>query len=95
MQYLAVLRRRSETFSEAEFAPLLDPEAARVRELHASGAFRMVYSRLDTPGAVILIEAADDAEAAALVNSLPLMARGMLELQLLVPLRAYRGFVGA
>ncbi len=95
MQYLAVLRRRSETFSDAEFAPLLDPEAARARELHASGAFRMVYSRGDVPGAVIFVEAADLGEARAFVDSLPLMARGMLELEQLVPLRAYRGFVGA
>jgi hypothetical protein len=95
MQYLAVLRRRTETFSDAEFAPLLDPEAARARELHASGAFRTIYSREDVPGAVILVEAGDLAEANALVHSLPLLARGMLELQQLIPLRAYRGFVGA
>jgi muconolactone delta-isomerase len=93
MQYLAVLRRRTETFSDAEFAPLLEAEAARARELHASGAFRMIYSRVDVPGAVIFVEASDVEEATALLEQLPLLARGMLELTL-VPLRAYRGFVG-
>jgi len=92
MQFLALLRRRTETFSDADFAPLLEPEAERVRELYAQGTVRAIWSREDVPGAVSLLEAASPDEARAVVESYPLMQQGMLELQALVPLRGYRGF---
>jgi len=41
---------------------------------------------------VLLIEAADEAAARAAVDTLPLRKRGMLALDMLVPLMPYRGF---
>ncbi len=92
MQFLAIIRRRTEAFTEAQFAEMLGPEAARVRELYAEGIVRAAHGRGDLLGAVLQLEAADEAEARRALDSLPLLQRGMLELQMLIPLRPYRGF---
>ncbi|MEA2755212.1 MAG: hypothetical protein QOJ54_1501 [Aliidongia sp.] len=92
MQFIALLRRLTERFSDADFAPLLEPEAERVRVLYAEGIVRQIWSRGDLPGACVMIEAADEAEARASLATLPLLAAGMLELTALVPLKPYRGF---
>ncbi len=91
MQFLALTRRRSETFTDAQFAEFADVEAARARELYAQGRVRSIYTRGDRPGAAIVLEAADAEEAAALAASLPFAQRGMLEIQI-IPLLPYRGF---
>ena len=44
------------------------------------------------PGAYILIEAADEAEVRAGLDSLPLVAARMLEVTNVIPLGPYRGF---
>jgi hypothetical protein len=91
MQFFALARRRTESFTEAQFAEFLDEEAARVRTLYAEGLIRAAYSRSDVLGAVILLEVDDAPSAQALVDSLPLAARGMLEVRL-IPVKPYRGF---
>jgi muconolactone delta-isomerase len=92
MQFIALLRRLTERFSDADFAPLLEPEAERARVLYAEGIARQIWSRGDVPGACVMIEAADEAAARASLATLPLLAAGMLELTALVPLKPYRGF---
>jgi muconolactone delta-isomerase len=91
-QFIALLARKTAQFSEDQFAPLLDPEAERARELYAAGTFRAMWGRKDVPGAVILIEAETLEGAQAALVSLPLAANGMLEMTLL-PLGPYRGFM--
>ena len=91
MQFLAICRRRTESFDEEAFRPLLDAEAEAVRALYASGLIRSAWSREDVPGACILIEADSASEAQSSLQSLPLVAREMLEVQV-IPLRGYRGF---
>ena len=91
MQFLAVCRRVTEKFSDAEFAPRLDAEALRLRELYAEGVVRSAWSREDVLGACLLLEAASLEEAQAKLGTLPLVALGMLEAQI-IPLRGYRGF---
>jgi muconolactone delta-isomerase len=93
MKFLAITRRRVERFSDAEFAVALPPEAVRARELYAEGAFRELYSRGDVPGAVIILEAADVAEAEKIVGSLPMAQQAMMDVEV-IPLGPYRGFVG-
>ena len=92
MQFIVITRRRIESFTDDQFAPFLDGEAARARELYAQGAFRALHSRGDVPGAVIVVEAADSDEAAALVGSLPFAQQKLMDFQI-VPLKPYRGFV--
>jgi len=93
MQFLAIARRRVEAFPEALISEQLPAEAERVRELYAAGIMRTIYSRGDVPGAVVLLEASDLAEAEAAMRSLPLHRSGMLEVEI-VPLRPFRGFAG-
>ena len=91
MQVLAIARRRTESFSEEEFAALLEPEAEAIRSLYARGIVRAAWSREDVLGAVVLLEAANVDEARAFFNEAPLVARGMIEVQF-IALRGYRGF---
>jgi muconolactone delta-isomerase len=92
MQFIVTLRRIVERFSEADFAPLLEPEAEQARSFYAGGFIRQIWSRGDMPGACMLVEAPDEATARAQLATLPLLALGMLELTALVPLQPYRGF---
>ncbi len=91
MQFFAIIRRRTESFTDEQYAPLLDEEAARVRVLYSEGSVRAAYSRVDMPGAILLLEADGEAEAQTIVESLPFLARGMSEAQI-VPVKSYRGF---
>jgi len=91
-EFLALVRRDVDRFSEAEFAPLLEPEAQRVRELYTEGVLRRVWSRKDVLGAVLLIEADSLDAAQAVLRTLPLAQRDMLGVDAVVPLAAYRGF---
>ena len=70
MQFLAVSRRRVEQFpAEAWTADLLVAESQRVREMYAAGSVRAIWRRKDMPGAVLLLEAASETEARALIGS--------------------------
>jgi len=90
-QFLALVKRDYDRFTEADFSPLLEPEAQRARELYAAGTFRQMWSRGDLPGAAIVLEAASIEEARSHMKSLPLAAKGMLQFEIL-PLNPYRGF---
>ena len=92
MQFLTLSRRRTDVFSEAEFAPFVEAEFERVRSLYAEGIIRQIWQRGDVPGACILFEAASEDEVRAAIASLPLMQAGMLELLWVIPLKPYRGF---
>ena len=93
MQFISISRRRTDAFPpEAFTAQLLNGETQRVQELYMSGVLRQVWKRSDTPGAAILWEAANEAEARAAVESLPLYKAGLLEIVALVPLEPYPGF---
>ncbi len=93
MQFLSVSRRRTDAFPPESFTPeLAAGEGARVKEMYAAGLVRQIWSRGDTPGAAIVWEAANEAEARAGVESLPLYKAGMLEIVIFVPLKPYAGF---
>jgi uncharacterized protein YciI len=53
---------------------------------------RAIWRRGDMPGAVMLLEASNEAEAKALVESLPLAKLGMLEFVVVTRLEPYPGF---
>jgi muconolactone delta-isomerase len=91
-QFIALLKRNYDGFSEADFAPLLEPEAERARQLYAQGVVRAIWGRKDVPGSVFLIEAESQDAARGLLDTLPLRAKGMLDLDAIVPIGPYRGF---
>ncbi len=91
MQVLAICRRKTESFTQAQFEALLDEEADGVRRLYAQGVVRAAWTREDVLGACLMLEVESLASAHEAVAGLPLGQRGMLEVQY-VPLRGYRGF---
>lgn len=93
MQFLVLTRRKMDLFPAEAWTPeLLADESQRVRELYAEGTVRSIWRRKDTPGAAILLEAAIEDEARAVVASLPLAKLGMLEIAALTQLEPYPGF---
>jgi muconolactone delta-isomerase len=92
MQFLSLSRRRTESFSDADFAPHAEAEAQRIREMYAEGLVRQIWRRGDVAGAAILWEVESEAEVRALVSTLPLAKLGMLELVTVVQLHPYHGF---
>ena len=56
MQFLAISRMRTDLFSDADFAPLLEDEAQRVRTLYTEGTVRQIWHRGDERGACSLRE---------------------------------------
>ena len=92
MQVLAVVRRRTETYSDEQFAPMLEPEAQAIRTLYAQGVVRGIWSREDALGAVVLLEAESLDRAREIVAAFPLVESDMAEVQMLIPMKGYRGF---
>jgi hypothetical protein len=92
VQVLAIVRRRTETYSDEQFAPMLEPEAEAVRRLHIEGVVRSIWSRSDALGAVVLLEADSLDHAREIVAAFPLVERDMAEVEMLIPMRGYRGF---
>lgn len=61
-----------------DLRPHLEQEARQVWALWKAGGIREPYVRSDGPGAVLVMEAADAAEAEALQRTLPLVEEGLL-----------------
>jgi hypothetical protein len=60
-------------------------EALRARTLYSEGFIRQIWQRGDMPGACLLLEAADEVQVRAGLESLPLVAASMLEITNIVP----------
>jgi muconolactone delta-isomerase len=91
MQFISISRRLTEKFSDEEFTKYIDAEREQVRVLYRDGIVRAIWTRKDVAGALMLLEAADEAAAREAVGTLPLAQRGMLEVQV-VPLGPYPAF---
>jgi muconolactone delta-isomerase len=92
MQYLILFRRRTEDYTESEFAALVGAEVQQARQLYMDGVIRQIWHRADVPGACLLIEAASQEEVEAALQTLPLVQKNMLEVVINVPLKPYAGF---
>ena len=92
MKFIAITRRRIESFTEAEFVTALGPEAEAARAAYARGDVREIYSRGDVPGALLVLEAPDNEGAWRIIESLPLFEKGMMYVEV-IPMLPYRGFV--
>jgi muconolactone delta-isomerase len=76
--------------SADKFQPLLKDEARRVWELQQSGSLREIYFRADQHTAVLVLECGDVDDARQLLSSLPLVAAGLIEFEI-IPLLPYDG----
>jgi muconolactone delta-isomerase len=91
MQFLTLCRRRTEAFADADFATLIDDEIQRARALYVDGFIRQIWHRGDILGACILVESDSEEHAREVLDTLPLVEAGMLEITI-IPLKPYAGF---
>jgi muconolactone delta-isomerase len=91
MQFLTVSRRRTESFTDADFAARVAAEIEQARVLYAEGFIRQIWHRCDVAGACILVESDTEEHAREMLNTLPLVQAGMLEVSI-IPLKPYAGF---
>jgi muconolactone delta-isomerase len=91
MQFLTISRRRTERFTDADFVPFIQQEAAQARALYAQGVIRQIWHRADIGGACILFEADSADQVREHLNTLPLVRADMLEVTI-IPLKPYAGF---
>jgi muconolactone delta-isomerase len=94
MQFLVVSRRRTEQFTDAEFAALREQEFAQARALYGEGVLRHIWMRGDVAGACLLLEAESEDRVRDKLNTLPLYRAAMVEFTI-VPLKPYPGFANA
>jgi muconolactone delta-isomerase len=91
MRILAIERSVAGAAAERFTTEIAAAEARRAWVLHQAGTIRELYFRADQPMAVLMLECPDLAAAEAALASLPMVAAGLIEFEVL-PLRAYPGF---
>lgn len=93
MQFLVLNERNFDDYSDADFTPeVVAPEGQRVKELYGQSFIRQIWHRGDVPGGCILVEADSEADARDLLGTLPLVAKGMVRVASIVPLKPFSGF---
>jgi muconolactone delta-isomerase len=90
MKVLALGRDTAPT-DDPRFAEIRPAEARRAWELQQADVIREIYFRADRPNGVLVLEVPDLAEARRVIDSLPLVAAGLIDFDL-VPLKPYPGF---
>ena len=90
MKVLA-LGRDTAPADDPRFPEVRPAEARRAWELYQQDVIREIYFRADRPNGVLVLEVPDLAEARAVIDSLPLVAAGLIDFDL-VPLKPYPGF---
>jgi muconolactone delta-isomerase len=91
MKILAIERAVPGVAAEQFTQELGAAEARRVWDLHQDGTIREAYFRTDESSAVLALECVDAAAARAVLETLPMVAAGLIRFEVL-PLRAYPGF---
>jgi hypothetical protein len=76
-----------------QIRPHLKKEARHAWDLYERGIIRENYMRTDQPGAVVVLECADVAEAKRLFADLPLVQAGLIEFEFM-PVGAFTPWGG-
>ena len=77
--------------TDTDFAPHLQAEARHVWTLYQQGVIRELYFHRDAHVAVLVLECESAAEAARILDTLPLVMAGLISFQV-IPLVPYDGF---
>jgi muconolactone delta-isomerase len=89
---ILALERPVDGVTDDQFTPdIAASKARRAWELHQAGVIRELYFHADEAMAVLVLECPDLAEANVALASLPMVAAGLIEFEVM-PLRAYSGF---
>jgi hypothetical protein len=91
MKVLAI-GRIPEGVDRAAFARYQEPELRRAWQLYSEGVIRELYTRADAPNVVIVMETADLEQARAAIDSLPMVAGGVLSFDQLMALGPFLHF---
>ena len=89
---IVIIASRKEDASPDEFTPHLAAESNHALGMYRDEVIREIYSRTDGKGAVLVLECADEAEAARQVGELPLAKLGLLSFEI-YGTQPYRGIV--
>lgn len=89
MQVLTVSRLREQAGTIGD--DLRGEEIQRAKTLYSQACIRQLWHRADGPGACILWEAESESQVREMLESLPFVKAGLVEVSI-VPLRPYRGF---
>jgi len=90
MKVLA-LGRDTAPADDPRFAEVRPAEARRAWDLYQADVIREIYFRADRPNGVLMLEVPDLVAAREVIDSLPLVAAGLIDFDL-VPLKPYPGF---
>jgi hypothetical protein len=90
MKILA-LEREIAGVSKEQINPNLKKEAAQVWKYYQEDIIREIYFRQDWPGAVLVLECKDIKKAHEMLNSLPLVKKGLIDFEVF-PLAPYPGY---
>ena len=93
MQFLVINTRKTEGVDQNEFEEKVPLEMTRVKEFYGEDFVRTIWHRGgDTPGGVLIVEAADEAEVRTKLDTLPLVQAGIVEVSQVIPLKPFAGF---
>ena len=85
-----VIATRNESAPPEKFTPeVLQAEAKAAMKMWADDFIRDLYSRTDGKGAIVIVEAADEAEVTKKLGTLPFMQQGLLSIDI-YGIKAYR-----
>ena len=90
MKMLALEKEIPGASAEA-FQPLLKDEARHIWGLQQSGKLREINFHAEQHSAVLVLECSSVEEARQILSSLPLVAAGLIEFEI-IPLSPYDGF---
>jgi len=92
MQFLTLLARHPDKLDAVVPPELREAEFETVRRYYAESFVQQIWLRGDAAGACVIVEAASIEEVAEKMDALPLARAGILQTQLITPLRPYSGF---
>ncbi len=91
MKFLALETEMPSVPTTAFTSEIKNAEAWRVWELYQQGFIRESYFRADRSDAVLIMECRDIQEAQSVIQSLPMVAEGLIKFEI-IPLMPYPGF---
>ncbi len=92
MKILAIPKAVSSASANAFDSELVNAEVEAVLRLYQADVIREIYTRANSRGVVFLLEGANPEEAKKVLNNLPAVQRGVLDIEL-IPLAPFQGFL--
>ncbi len=94
MQFLVINTRLTQNVDAEELKAKIPLEVAKVKEFYGADFVRTIWHRGgETPGGVLVVEAADEAAVRGKLAELPLVQAGIVVVSDVIPLKPFAGFV--